>query len=240
MKYQFNPERLAYWYLRLNGFLTIENFIVHDEGGRAQRTDVDLIALRFPNRREALRGYGDQAEWMADDPRFFDKKIPFAAFVEVTSGECKLNGPWTDRTKANMPRAIRALGVFSKSKEVESASEEIYTTGRYVSDKMELALISIGKTQNAELSTRLPNVMQIVWSDVTGFIFDRFNAFERIKQEHSQWDLDGHLLWHVFQEHHGDKAAFTSAFVLFAARPDGDAIEKYRQSKIYPSGARSA
>jgi hypothetical protein len=63
---------------------------------------------------------------------------------------------------------------------------------------------------------------------------DRFDAFERIKREHPQWDLDGHLLWHVFQEHRGDKAAFASAFVLIAARPDCDAIEKYRRSKIYP------
>jgi hypothetical protein len=47
MRYQFNPERLAYWYLRLNGFLPIENFIVHDEGGRAQRTDIDLWRFAF-------------------------------------------------------------------------------------------------------------------------------------------------------------------------------------------------
>jgi hypothetical protein len=53
-KYQFNPERLAYWYLRLGAFLTIENFIVHDEAGGFQRTDVDLVAVRFPNRRETF------------------------------------------------------------------------------------------------------------------------------------------------------------------------------------------
>ena len=236
MKYQFNPERLAYWYLRLNGFLTIENFIVHDEGGQAQRTDVDLVALRFPNRREALRGYGDQAKWMADDRRFSNKEVPFAAFVEVTSNQCKLNGPWTDRAKANMPRAIRALGAFSTQEEVEHASEEIYATGCYVSDKMELALISIGKKQNPELSARLPNVMQIVWNEITGFIFDRFDAFERNKRGHPQWDLDGHLLWRVYEEHRGDKAAFASAFVLIAAHADTDEIKKYRQSKIYPRG----
>lgn len=28
------PERLAFWLLRLNGFLTIPNFIVHPEGPR--------------------------------------------------------------------------------------------------------------------------------------------------------------------------------------------------------------
>lgn len=30
-----NPEQLAYWYFRLNGFLTTVNFVVHPEqGGR--------------------------------------------------------------------------------------------------------------------------------------------------------------------------------------------------------------
>ena len=234
MRYQFDPERLACWYLRLNGFLSIENFIVHNEGGRAQRTDLDLVALRFPNRREALRGYADDAEWMADDRRFRDKTNPFAAFVEVTTKQCKLNGAWTDRAKANVPRAIRALGVFSTPQEVEEASEKIYTAGRYASDKIELGLISIGESPNPDLSAQLRNVMQIVWSEITGFIFDRFAAFERIKEEHSQWDLDGHLLWHVFQEHRGDKAAFSSAFVLIPVRPCREAIEKYCQSKIYP------
>lgn len=240
MRYQFNPERLAYWYLRLNGFLTIENFIVHDEGGGAQHTDVDLMAFRFPNRREALGAYGDEAKWMADDERFTAKAIPFAAFVEVTTGQCKLNGPWTDPAKANMPRALRALGVLATERKVKRASEALYKAGSFVADEIELVLVSIGERHNPELQTHSPKVMQIVWSEITGFIFDRFTAFERMKRGHPQWDLDGHLLWHMFQEHHGDKAAFISAFVRIAAAPSGKAIEEYIQSKIYPKQARSA
>jgi len=48
-------ERLALWFLRLNGFMTIPNFIVHPEGPREdgaypQRTDVDVLDVRFPFR----------------------------------------------------------------------------------------------------------------------------------------------------------------------------------------------
>lgn len=46
------PERLAYWYFRLNGFMTIENFLVHPETGSNPRTDVDILATRFAHRRE--------------------------------------------------------------------------------------------------------------------------------------------------------------------------------------------
>jgi hypothetical protein len=43
---------LAYWYLRLNGFLTIPNFVLHPETGGSQRTEVDVIGVRFPHRSE--------------------------------------------------------------------------------------------------------------------------------------------------------------------------------------------
>jgi len=47
-------EQLAYWYLRLNGFLSISNFVVHPDTGGQQRTDVDILGVRFPYRAELL------------------------------------------------------------------------------------------------------------------------------------------------------------------------------------------
>jgi len=44
--YSLIPEKVAYWYLRLNGFLQIENFIVHPSRRGSQRTDADLLAVR--------------------------------------------------------------------------------------------------------------------------------------------------------------------------------------------------
>ncbi len=41
-------EQLGYWYLRLNGFLTIPNFVVHPDVGHNQETDVDILGVRFP------------------------------------------------------------------------------------------------------------------------------------------------------------------------------------------------
>ena len=45
-----SPATLAFglMMIRLNGCLTIRDFIVHREGGGGQRTDADLIAVRFP------------------------------------------------------------------------------------------------------------------------------------------------------------------------------------------------
>ena len=49
-------EKYIRWYLRLNGFLSVENFIAHADGdptrqrGRlvGQRTELDVIGVRFP------------------------------------------------------------------------------------------------------------------------------------------------------------------------------------------------
>ena len=60
-----DPEKVAYWYLRLNGFLQIENFVVHPERRGGQRTDADLLAVRFPYRAERL--FDNPHDIMRDD-----------------------------------------------------------------------------------------------------------------------------------------------------------------------------
>ena len=36
---QLDPEKVAYWYFRLNGYLQIENFVVHPVRHGGQRTN---------------------------------------------------------------------------------------------------------------------------------------------------------------------------------------------------------
>jgi hypothetical protein len=210
---QIDHERLAYWYLRLNGFLTIENFIVHDEGGGPQRTDADLVAIRLPHRQEGYHLSWGTSVWMEDDPRFSKKELPFAAFVEVATDRCKLNGPWTDPKKGNMERALNALGAlpFADNKKAAAA---MYEKGSYRSASIELGLISIGTAINRTRTRKMPNVMQITWDEVKQFIFARFDRWEAAKRRHPQWDPDGHRLWRSFCENRDDVNRFASSIVF--------------------------
>lgn len=60
-------ETLAYWYLRLNGFFPLSNFVLHrDEETIEHSADADLLAVRFPFVYEAVGGQPD--DW--DNDRF--------------------------------------------------------------------------------------------------------------------------------------------------------------------------
>ena len=73
-----NPEHLAYWYFRLNGFMTTVNFVVHPDEGCEQRTEVDLLGVRFPHRAELL------SQPMPDDTPFIQEtKRPYVVIAEV-------------------------------------------------------------------------------------------------------------------------------------------------------------
>lgn len=184
---KINSEQLAYWYLRLNGFLTIPNFIVHPEQGNAQRTDVDIIGLRFPFREE-LKG-------MVDDEVFsqYDEK-PVIAIAEVKIGQCALNGPWTDPLKKNMQGVLRAIGAF-KEEIMEEVAGNIYNQGIYNGEQYTIVLVCIGKDVNQEILEKYSAVPQIRWEQVSDFIYSRFKSFKEAKVSHGQWDDVGKELW---------------------------------------------
>jgi hypothetical protein len=125
----------------------------------------------------------------------------------------------------------QGAGAFSTEEEVQLASDALYATGRYISEQIELGLISIGGQANPNLTEAFPHAVQMVWREMINFIFDRFHKSEREKRGHPQWDLDGHLLWHAFQENHNDKEAFGRSFVLFGVQPNYAEIAAYIDSK---------
>lgn len=63
----YTPERLAYWYLRLNGYLLLENFIIHHDVSSNQETDADLLGVRFQHRAENLNNPMHDDRLVVDD-----------------------------------------------------------------------------------------------------------------------------------------------------------------------------
>ena len=86
-----SQEWMCLWYLRLNGYFTIPNFIAHRRAGPL--TEVDILGVRFSHSIEIADG-----TQFDDDPNL---GIP-AERIDVVFAEAKrnrideLNGPWRD------------------------------------------------------------------------------------------------------------------------------------------------
>jgi hypothetical protein len=181
-----DPERLAYWYFRLNGFLTTENFVVHPDAGSDQRTDADLLAVRFRHRQELL------SNPMEDDPSVTTcAELINAVIAEVKRGPCALNGPWTRPGSQNMQRVIRSLGLVPPGQEIQ-ASQELYERGRWSARDVSIRLFAVGETANANLF--IPLNQQLTWSQIIDFCKRRFGTYREIKLSVGQWAEDGRQL----------------------------------------------
>jgi len=188
MANEIKAEGLAYWYLRLNGFLMISNFVVHPDTGSNQRTDVDILGVRFPHRAELLKSP------MQDDDVFAGVNCkPYIAIAEVKRGTCDLNGPWTVPADQNMQRVLRAIGAFP-NEEIEDIARALYEEG-CADESSFLTLLCLGSKENLKIRETYPRVPQITWDRALRFIFNRFRRYRRQKVSHDQWNLDGRNLW---------------------------------------------
>lgn len=189
---RLKPEKVAYWYLRLNGFLQIENFVLHRTQGGGQRTDADLLAVRFPHRSEFVFDYPNDP--MQDDFTSLElsRDQIDICIVEVKGNQpCTLNGPWTRKDKKNIHRVLSAIGCLPPP-DLERAAADLYAHGMHTSEAgLRIRLLAIGVGPNPQLAADHPGALQLVWSDILTFMWDRFNKYRREKADVAQWGASG-------------------------------------------------
>jgi len=173
-----NPEKVAYWYFRPNGFLQIENFIVHPGRRGSQPTDADFLAVRFQHRAEFLF---DRPEPMRDDEGTLclSSEAIDVVIAEVKANQpCALNGPWTDRERQNVHRVLAAIGCVPRDT-IDVAAAGIYRDGIYEDRTHRIRLIAVGGDKSFELAERFPRVIQVTWPQILDFIWHRLGIRKR-------------------------------------------------------------
>lgn len=121
-------EAFGYWYLRLNGFFPMTNFVLHQfRGGAGQNADCDVLAVRFPHVYETIGG--EKEDW--DNKRFekwgLDHNKQTLGFIgEIKTGEGykykTVNGAFNlDR----LQYALHRLGFFEEGK-VKDIARQLY------------------------------------------------------------------------------------------------------------------
>ena len=195
-------EDLAHWYLRLNGFMTVNDFVLHpDHKPWSQRTDADLFGVRFPFRKELE---------FEDDAPFLIHQKPYFVIGEITRGECKLNGPWTDPAKENMQYVLRTIGAFDK-KMMEDIAEALYERYYFDDTNCRVELIAFGKRISQNFSDPKKPLVQVQFDGLCRFIYSRFSRFVNMKKDHQHWDYAGRRLWDLAEKHWDSEDAFVTA-----------------------------
>lgn len=180
-------EALGYWYFRLNSCLTIVDFVLHPQRRGPQRTDADVLAVRFPSRIERVEG----GQPLVDHDPFEKSQCVELVVAEVKAGLCDLNGPWSEPARGNLTYVLGAVGILPPER-VAAACEALYAGSAYEADGCRIRLFALGRTRNDKLAG---GVVQVEWRDVVGFVLDRFTAHSRAKADHPQWDETGQRLW---------------------------------------------
>ena len=192
-------EHVAAWYLRLNGFLSIPAFVVHldsinprsnREGEPIiQRTEADLIAVRFPYSRETIAN-----RHMTDDPRLVKnesegKKKPLFILAEVKAGKCSMNGPWTNPREKNMQRVLHRMGFTDKDDIIDQAATSLYNTGRWEGRNIIVQYVCFGEYTDPELQATYEMVCQITWEEIGKFLHSRHkeSPLKNPHNPHEHW-----------------------------------------------------
>ena len=184
------PEKVAYWYFRLNGFLQIENFVVHPSRRGGQRTDADLLAVRFPHRAEFLLDH-DQPRQDDIDALALSAELIDVVIAEVkTNQPCTLNGPWTLEDRQNVHRVLAAIGCLPLE-QIDMAARDIYRDGYYKGDGLRVRLIAVGRDRDEQLGKDRPMVVQLTWRQILHFAWHRFHQYRHQKKQVDQWDAQG-------------------------------------------------
>ncbi len=205
-----SSERLAYWFLRLNGFLTQYNFVVHPEsadqyGHYNQQTEVDVIGVRFPHRRE------NRVNPMQDYVLFQGDTRLQIVLAETKVDRCALNASWRHSAKENMQKVLCAVGALPPD-QVEAAAAGLYKYGIWTDDaSVSVRWVLFGMQPNAKLRVELPEVPQLTWDQVVlPFIHQRFFEYRMEKRSHPQWDEDAKGLFRTVRDVGHDLAKFIS------------------------------
>jgi hypothetical protein len=181
-----SAEAIAQWFFRLNGCLTIDNFVLHPESGGSARTEVDVIALRLPYRQELDR------RPMPDFPGLVRNDAPLLVFADVKyRGPCRLNPAWISNSSENLLALLKAIGPFPDHG-ARDAVAALYGDGRYEGESGSVFLCSIGETTSEKMSENLPGALQWTWGkDLLPFIFTRMHDYHMQKANVQQWDETG-------------------------------------------------
>ena len=208
-------ESLSYWYLRLNGFIPMSRFVVHDMtfvnahgDERCFPTDCDLLAVRFPHTYEPIGGQSQ--DW---DPDLFTGfgngcdclQHIVGLIVEAKGGKSRNPGNATDLQR--LRRAVERLGMFQRDaaapdnpdSQVNVVVTSVLDQGFYINPTYFIANVFIADDIQGGIEWH-ENMLYVPVLKIVEFVQNRMRVYAREKQQGWNFfpdDLLQFLIWHT-------------------------------------------
>src|SRR5260370_1616652 len=126
-------ETLTYWYLRLNGFFLLRNFVLHppyeSEGTNNQAADSDLLAVRFPHVYEDIGGQPDDWDSRFRTWGFYLEEDVIGLIIEVKTSPNANRSEIRENSfnRSRIKQAVQRMGMF-KLEDTEDIVDELWST----------------------------------------------------------------------------------------------------------------
>ncbi len=205
MSDKLNPEDVAYWYLRLIGFLCLRNLLVHGDRRGDDRTEIDVVGVCFRYRREHLDNP------MVDDDWIERVERTIVVFCDAKKGAHGFNRAWSNQRRRIMESFLALVGVIPDGL-WDQAARELYERGRSEPSPdllITALLIHHDPQQQALLRWKGAEIVQL--GHAFRFVHRRFRAYDVIKRSHEQWEKSGHSLWRLYDRYRWSEDEFVRA-----------------------------
>jgi hypothetical protein len=191
-------ERFAAAYLRLNGYFTVPNFIVHAaddpqrvSGGHVGNyTETDILGVRMPYSREVTGSLV-----VRNDPTLVttaDKKIDVVILEVKTGKHATPNSPWHSQKTVHqaIPYIVRFVGLHSEV-DIPNVAEALAVKYSHEDELTRLRYIMMAEAPNEHYQAR--GVTYITFDDAIRFVVKIrgqcwLDANIGISSLHHQWD----------------------------------------------------
>ena len=190
-------EELVEWYLRLNGYFIIPNYILHPlMPSGSQRTEIDLLGVRFPYQSEVVCNSDGKRLPMENDTKLIDNQFVDCLIVSVKGAESEAEVNRAIKDFQNLKDVIKRFGFVESEKEITDVAEELSREKKAVRDQFQIRFLGVGGKFDRYSKTK-----QIIFKEIVEFMLTRFRAYYHHKADTEQWSGIGkEMLTNCFKE----------------------------------------
>lgn len=187
-------EELTKTFLRLNGYFTIDNFIVHNGDADIsnsykkvipQSTEIDILAVRFPFQKE------QSGKLLIVNDRNLILKKDLIDLVIVESKSQNENKPNSTFTIKNIKYILHFFGFTDDENYIDTISNELYEKYSSIWQNYSIRYIITSETINKHYADK--GLQYILIDDIIDFIIHIrsecwFNEGMGVSSYHKQWN----------------------------------------------------